>query len=89
MSGDSKPGFTRRDLVRGTLVGAIAAGAGVKTAEAAGTRVGPGPSSLELLVNGQRHRLSVEPRVTLVDALRDRIGLTGTKVVCGRAAVAG
>jgi xanthine dehydrogenase YagT iron-sulfur-binding subunit len=86
MSGDSKRGFTRRDLVRGSLVGAIAAGAGVKTSEAAGSRLGPGPAPLELLVNGTRHRLSVEPRVTLVDALRERIGLTGTKVVCGRGA---
>ena len=33
-------------------------------------------------VNGQAHRLSLDPRVTLLDALRDRIGLTGTKKGC-------
>ncbi len=86
MSEEPKSGFTRRDLVRGTLVGAIAASAGSKmTATETGT-VGPGPAPLELKVNGTVHRLSVEPRVTLVETLRERIGLTGTKVVCGRGA---
>jgi len=86
MSDESKGGFTRRDLVRGTLVGAIAAGAGSKLTAAETGSVGPGPAPLELRVNGTLHRLSVEPRVTLVETLRERIGLTGTKVVCGRGA---
>ena len=86
MSEEPKGGFTRRDLVRGTLVGAIAAGAPVKLRAAETGTVGPGPAPLELKVNGEVHQLSVEPRVTLVDALRDRIGLTGTKSVCGRGA---
>lgn len=33
-------------------------------------------------VNGAKRRLTVEPRVTLLDALRDRLGLTGTKKGC-------
>ena len=37
-----------------------------------------------LLVNGRAHQLGLEPRVTLVDALRDRLGLTGTKKGCDR-----
>ena len=81
-----KSGFTRRDLVRGTLVGAIAVGAGTKAAAQETGSVGPGPAPLDLKVNGAVHRLSVEPRVTLVSALRDRLGLTGTKAVCGRGA---
>jgi aerobic-type carbon monoxide dehydrogenase small subunit (CoxS/CutS family) len=85
MSEEPKSGFTRRDLVRGTLVGAIAAGVGGK-AEAESSSLGPGPAPLDLKINGTLHHLSVEPRVTLVDALRERIGLTGTKVVCGRGA---
>jgi xanthine dehydrogenase YagT iron-sulfur-binding subunit len=86
MSDEPKGGLTRRDLVRGTFVGAIAAGiAPVVPAETKG-EIGPGPAPLELLVNGKVHRLSLEPRVTLVDALREEIGLTGTKVVCGRGA---
>jgi xanthine dehydrogenase YagT iron-sulfur-binding subunit len=86
MSDEPKAGFTRRDLVRGTLVGAIAAGTTVKLPAAETGTVGPGAAPLELKINGAVHRLSVEPRVTLVDALRDRIGLTGTKSVCGRGA---
>jgi aerobic-type carbon monoxide dehydrogenase small subunit (CoxS/CutS family) len=84
MSDEAKPGFTRRDLVRGALVGAVASG--VKGTPPAGRQLGPGAVPLELSVNGQVHRLSVEPRVVLADALRERIGLTGTKVVCGRGA---
>jgi carbon-monoxide dehydrogenase small subunit len=37
---------------------------------------------VELDVNGQRHRLSLEPRLTLADALRDQCGLTGTHLGC-------
>ena len=37
---------------------------------------------LRLKINGQLHRLEVEPRVTLLDALRETIGLTGTKKGC-------
>jgi xanthine dehydrogenase YagT iron-sulfur-binding subunit len=81
-----RSGFTRRDLVRGSLVGAVAATVGGQARAAELERMGPGAAPLELNVNGSIHRLSVEPRVTLADALRDRIGLTGTKVVCGRGA---
>lgn len=35
-----------------------------------------------MIVNGREHALSVEPRVTLLDALRERLGLTGTKKGC-------
>src|SRR2546430_9856976 len=35
-------------------------------------------------VNGRTRELDVEPRVTLVDALRDELGLTGTKKGCDR-----
>lgn len=37
---------------------------------------------IHLQINGHRHELEVEPRVTLLDALRDRLGLTGTKKGC-------
>ena len=42
------------------------------------------PVALTLRVNGQNHALQVEPRVTLLDALRDDLGLTGTKKGCDR-----
>lgn len=37
---------------------------------------------VHLDINGDRHTLQLEPRVTLLDALRDRLGLTGTKKGC-------
>jgi aerobic carbon-monoxide dehydrogenase small subunit len=37
---------------------------------------------VELHVNGQLHRISIEPRQTLADALRDNCGLTGTHLGC-------
>lgn len=37
---------------------------------------------LNLEVNGLRHQLSIEPRVTLLDLLRDQLALTGTKKGC-------
>jgi xanthine dehydrogenase YagT iron-sulfur-binding subunit len=38
--------------------------------------------SLEVTVNGTAHNLSVEPRVTLLDLLREQLHLTGTKKGC-------
>ncbi|MFB6285742.1 MAG: (2Fe-2S)-binding protein [Candidatus Bipolaricaulia bacterium] len=42
----------------------------------------PVPQSIRLTVNGDRYDLSVEPRTTLLDALRDELGLTGAKKGC-------
>ena len=46
--------------------------------------VGPGEVSVTLRINGQDRPLSIEPRVTLLDALRNRLDLTGAKKVCDR-----
>jgi xanthine dehydrogenase YagT iron-sulfur-binding subunit len=46
--------------------------------------VGPGEVSVTLRINGQARALSIEPRVTLLDALRNRLDLTGAKKVCDR-----
>ena len=40
------------------------------------------PTIIHLDINAQTHALAIEPRVTLLDALRDHIGLTGTKKGC-------
>jgi xanthine dehydrogenase YagT iron-sulfur-binding subunit len=37
-----------------------------------------------LTINGIEHRLALDPRATLVDVLRERLGLTGTKKSCDR-----
>ena len=42
----------------------------------------PHPLQVNLTVNGQAQTLSVEPRVTLLDALRERLDMTGTKKGC-------
>lgn len=83
-------GVSRRDFLRGTGVavsGAILVGEGAAIAapqeSAAGIR-GPGEVPLALRVNGETKRLSLEPRVTLLDALRDRLDITGVKRVCDR-----
>lgn len=92
--GDSRFGrFTRRGFLKGA--GLTAAGAaimengllGSKDAAAAEPEpviVGPGRVPLTLRVNGSAHRVNVEPRTTLAEALRFELGLTGTKVVCDR-----
>jgi carbon-monoxide dehydrogenase small subunit len=38
---------------------------------------------ISITVNGQVHELEVEPYVTLLELLRDRLDLTGTKKCCG------
>ena len=53
------------------------------TARQAST-LGPGDVPITLTINGRRHQLSVEPRVTLLDALRNRLDVTGPKKVCDR-----
>jgi xanthine dehydrogenase YagT iron-sulfur-binding subunit len=46
----------------------------------------PGWTEINLKVNGNSERLVVDPRVTLLDTLRDRLELTGTKKGCDRGA---
>ena len=46
--------------------------------------VGPGDVPVSLTVNGKRLDLKIEPRVTLLDAVRNRADLTGNKRVCDR-----
>jgi aerobic-type carbon monoxide dehydrogenase small subunit (CoxS/CutS family) len=81
---------SRRDFLKTAGVGSLAASvAGVADADAqvAGARVvGPGDLPVQLLVNGRRVDLQIEPRVTLLDALRNRADLTGNKRVCDRGA---
>ncbi|MEM4382394.1 MAG: (2Fe-2S)-binding protein [Candidatus Caldarchaeum sp.] len=43
---------------------------------------GPGKTPIQLIVNGETHEVLVEPRRTLLDALRKDLGLTGAKKAC-------
>ncbi|MDA1313276.1 MAG: (2Fe-2S)-binding protein [Acidobacteria bacterium] len=81
-------GFSRRTFIQGVGVGTGTAGALLTTeAEAApaGGVVGPGPVPMTLKINGKSRSLEAEPRVTLLDALRNRLDMTGAKKVCDRA----
>jgi xanthine dehydrogenase YagT iron-sulfur-binding subunit len=55
-----------------------------KGAAAGAVAIGPGPVKLTLDVNGEKKTNSVEPRVTLLDALRNYLDVTGCKRVCDR-----
>ena len=82
-------GVSRRDFLKSAGVGGLATAVGSAAAtdvEAqAGPRVvGPGEVPVSLTVNGKRMELRIEPRVTLLDALRNRADLTGNKRVCDR-----
>jgi aerobic-type carbon monoxide dehydrogenase small subunit (CoxS/CutS family) len=48
--------------------------------------LGPGKIKIQLTVNGQVRALEIEPRTTLLEALRDHLALTGAKPVCDRGA---
>ncbi len=64
---------------------AVAAAAAQEAGKKAGPEIlGPGPVPFALLVNGKKHDVVLEPRVTLLDALRTRCGTTGPKEVCDR-----
>src|SRR5580704_10699897 len=41
-------------------------------------------TSIKIAINGTEHRVEVEDRWTLVEVLRDHLGLTGTKIGCDR-----
>ena len=90
---DDKPGgfaVTRRDFLKSAgVVSAVTAAAtpGVEAqGAAAGGAVGPGEVPVRLMVNGKRLDLMLEPRVTLLDALRMRADQTGNKRGCDRGA---
>ncbi|QQS46452.1 MAG: (2Fe-2S)-binding protein [Acidobacteriota bacterium] len=83
-------GVSRRNFLKGSSVALtipLVAG-GEKTVRAAGADVpvlGPGKVDITLNINGAARTASVEPRVTLLDALRNDLDLTGAKRVCDRA----
>ena len=84
----SGSGVSRRDFLK--ISGVTAAvplvsqvGALALAEEQAGVQ-GPGKVPVSLSVNGKKLNAQLEPRVTLLDALRDQFELTGAKRVCDR-----
>jgi xanthine dehydrogenase YagT iron-sulfur-binding subunit len=82
-------GVSRRDFLKISGISvAVPLVAGPKTVMAAGQEVpvhGPGKVPMEFTINGKGFKTNLEPRVTLLDALRDQFELTGAKRVCDRA----
>ena len=83
-----RPGVSRREFLKiSAVAAAVPAVAGPTMLEVAGEEVpvyGPGKTSITLTVNGKKYTAELEPRVTLLDALRDHFDLTGAKRVCDR-----
>ena len=83
-------GISRRSFLKGA--GVAAAGTAVldsgllSYAQAPPRVLGPDATTITLNVNGKARQVSVEPRTTLSDVLRDDLKLTGTKLVCDRGA---
>jgi xanthine dehydrogenase YagT iron-sulfur-binding subunit len=82
-------GVSRRDFLKiSSLSVAVPLIATPTTVLAAGQEVpvyGPGKVPMSFTVNDRSYKASLEPRVTLLDALRDQFELTGAKRVCDRA----
>lgn len=84
-------GVSRRDFLRGAGVavsGTLVAGETARAgpgADASTAILGPGKVPMTLHINGKAQKLELEPRVTLLDALRNHLDLTGAKKVCDRA----
>ena len=96
VSGGSAPANESRSSRREFLgqLAALSAGLGVSLPAARGATTElpngrPVPAStdhIELEVNGRVHIIERDPRITLLDALRERVGLTGTKKGCDHGA---
>jgi xanthine dehydrogenase YagT iron-sulfur-binding subunit len=84
-----EPGFSRRSFLKTVGASGVAAGVLGKTPGADAqtvNAVGPDAVRVTLNVNGKSLVLQLEPRVTLLDALRNRTDLTGNKRGCDRGA---
>lgn len=81
-------GFSRRGFLHGVGITSGALGAGLLEQEASAappvnvTGLGEGP--VTLTINGKATKVNVEPRTTLLDAMRERLEITGAKRVCDR-----
>lgn len=87
-------GMSRREFLKGVGSGVIGAaalsGSGLLSREAQAELLGPpvesvaGPQTIQLKINGKLRSVEVEPRTTLLSAIRNKLDLTGTKEVCDR-----
>ena len=84
----SRSHVTRRDVIVASAVLALAAGHTGSAQAATATPSSPSPTpeypkmDVTLTVNGKPHTLALDPRVTLLDTLREHLHLTGSKKGC-------
>jgi xanthine dehydrogenase YagT iron-sulfur-binding subunit len=84
--------FTRRDFLKGfgsgTLGAALAPKLLAQKAESIQTKEGNVPiysnKQITFTINGEKCTLVVEPQETLLDVIREKLNLTGTKKICDR-----
>lgn len=88
-----KSGLSRRAFIKGlgggvvgtaTLISTISSCKVQKSGPHGSIIRGPDVVDISLRINGKRHKLQIEPRVTLLDAIRDHLDYTGTKRVCNQ-----
>src|SRR5437763_16290729 len=76
-------GLTRREfLITSAATVALACATGPARREGAAPLAPGEPMEITLLLNGERRALRIDPRTTLLDLLRENLGLTGTKKGC-------
>jgi xanthine dehydrogenase YagT iron-sulfur-binding subunit len=94
VTSNDKPGVSRRGFLRGVGAAAVVADTVLSRAAHAAADIPRNPAALSepisgeievsLTLNGQTRKVTVEPRTTLLSAIRDRLDppLTGPKLVC-------
>jgi len=79
--------LSRRLFLKGVGSSAVAApvlaGAeALKEVQGAGTKIlGPGLIPIALTINGETYKIRAEPRETLLDVMRNRLEITGAKMI--------
>jgi xanthine dehydrogenase YagT iron-sulfur-binding subunit len=76
------PKFTRRDLIAGVSVALLPPVANTAEARSTDTTPETADTIVTLRVNNRVHQLALDPRATLLDTLRERLTLFGTKKGC-------
>lgn len=86
MAESEKPAsrFSRRSFIKTAGAGAALASTSLEAQEKRPETLGPDGATITLNVNGAPHKVTVEPRVTLLRALRNELEITGAKEVCDR-----
>lgn len=82
----SRRNFLKTAGVSGLATAVTSVGVAEVEAQSGPAVIGPGDVPITLMVNGKRVDLRIEPRVTLLNAIRNRADLTGNKRVCDRGA---